>query len=195
MSRRIEVELTSSRGDGSWTWRAAGAREPRGDLDGQLLPAGAAVGDVLRAEFDTGIDGPTVLSVLPPKGKRSEPDRLELLPSRQSDELVTTTLVGKGPGDRGDRRDRGERSDRGDRSRPRPKDGEPRGRKPERRPPGNRPGSTEGDRRPRQPRAEGGERTRSPRKERPAPPAKPRAKRLRAGRQHRKAALEALSPE
>ena len=99
MSRRIEVELTSSRGDGSWTWRAAGAREPRGDLDGQLLPAGAAVGDVLRAEVDTGIDGTTVLSVLPPKGKRSEPERLELLPSRQSDELVTTTLVGKARGD------------------------------------------------------------------------------------------------
>ena len=34
MSRRIEIELTSTRPDGSWTWRAAGAREPKGVLDG-----------------------------------------------------------------------------------------------------------------------------------------------------------------
>ena len=32
MSVRIEIELTSSAPDGSWTWRAAGAREPRGVL-------------------------------------------------------------------------------------------------------------------------------------------------------------------
>ena len=57
MSRRIEVELTSERPDGSWTWRAAGAREPKGELDGTLLPAGSKVGDVLKAEaeFDTGM--------------------------------------------------------------------------------------------------------------------------------------------
>ena len=39
MSRRIEVELTSERPDGSWTWRAAGAREPKGELDGGLPDA------------------------------------------------------------------------------------------------------------------------------------------------------------
>lgn len=195
MSRRIEVELTSSRDDGGWTWRAAGAREPRGVLDGGLLPAGAAVGDVLRADVDTGIDGTTVLAVLPPKGKRVEGARLELLPSRQNEDLVTTALVGKGRGDRGDRGERGDRPGRGDRSRPRPNDGEGRARPSERRPAGNRPGGGEGDRRPRPPRAEGGQRPSSPRKERPAPPPKPRAKRLRAGRKHRKAALDALSPE
>jgi len=195
MSRRIEVELTSSRDDGSWTWRAAGAREPRGVLDGGLLPAGAAVGDALRADVETGIDGTTVLAVLPPKGKRAEPERLELLPAQQSEALVTSTLVGKGRGDRGDRRDRGERGDRGDRPRPRPKEGEARARPSERRPGGNRPGSTDGDRRPRSPRTDAGDRSRPPRKERPAPPPKPRAKRLRAGRKHRKEALDALAPE
>ena len=34
MSRRLEVELTSKRADGSYTWRAAGAKQPKGELDG-----------------------------------------------------------------------------------------------------------------------------------------------------------------
>ena len=37
MSRRIELELTSRRDDGTWTWRAAGAKKPKGELDGALL--------------------------------------------------------------------------------------------------------------------------------------------------------------
>ena len=79
MSRRIELELTSARQDGNWTWRAAGAREPRGVLDGGLLPAGSKVGDVLRAEADFDVDGITVTSVMAPKGARKEPERIELL--------------------------------------------------------------------------------------------------------------------
>jgi hypothetical protein len=81
MPRRIELEVTSERPDGTWTWRAAGAREPKGELDGSLLPAGTKVGDVLRAEADFHVDGISILTVLPPKGARSEPERLELLPS------------------------------------------------------------------------------------------------------------------
>ena len=30
MSRRLEIELTSTREDGTWTWRAAGAKVPKG---------------------------------------------------------------------------------------------------------------------------------------------------------------------
>ncbi len=41
MPRRIDIELTSSRPDGSWTWRAAGAREPRGVVDASVLPGRA----------------------------------------------------------------------------------------------------------------------------------------------------------
>ena len=33
----MEIELTSTRPDGTWTWRAAGARQPKGELDGGLL--------------------------------------------------------------------------------------------------------------------------------------------------------------
>jgi hypothetical protein len=49
---RLEIELTSARGDGTWTWRAAGARQPKGELDGSLLAAGAKVGDVVRVEAE-----------------------------------------------------------------------------------------------------------------------------------------------
>ena len=74
MPRRIEVELTSSRDDGTWTWRAAGARQPKGELDGRLLPAGAKVGDVLRAEADFDIEGITVMAVARrPRGRAASP--------------------------------------------------------------------------------------------------------------------------
>src|SRR6478736_10071777 len=108
MSRRIEVELTSSRDDGTWTWRAAGAKQPKGDLDGSLLYDGAKVGDVVRADADFMIDGIVITAVLAPKGARKEPDRLEIIgPPRRDDQLVTTQLAPKGRGGRdGDRRPR-----------------------------------------------------------------------------------------
>ena len=58
MARRIEIELTSARPDGTWTWRAAGAREPKGVLDGKLLysfkldGAGQVKGDGFKDAFD-----------------------------------------------------------------------------------------------------------------------------------------------
>ena len=94
MSRRIDVELTSSRTDGTWTWRAAGARQPKGELDGTLLYDGAKVGDVVRAEADFAIDGISIIAVLPPKGARAEPERLEILgPSARDEPGVTTVLA------------------------------------------------------------------------------------------------------
>jgi hypothetical protein len=171
MSRRLEIELTSQRPDGSWTWRAAGARQPKGELDGGILFEGAKVGDVVRAEADFAIDGIEILSVLAPKAARREPERLEVIGSGREEPLVTTQLAPKrgrrdgdrrGPrreGDRGPRRegDRGPRRDRGER-----RDGE--------------------DRRPRGPR--------------PAPvPERPRPKRLRPGRTHRAAVLAELPAE
>src|SRR2546423_45998 len=125
MARRIEVELTSERSDGTWTWRAAGARQPKGVLDGSLLYPGAKVGDVVKAEAEFEVDGIFITSVLPPKSDaRREPDRLEVIGPGRSQEGVTTSLVGRDGGRRGpgrgppDERDRGDR-DRGDRPRPR----------------------------------------------------------------------------
>jgi hypothetical protein len=57
VARRIDIELTSARPDGSWTWRAAGAMQPRGVVDGKLLPDGTKAGDVVKADADFEIEG------------------------------------------------------------------------------------------------------------------------------------------
>ncbi len=64
MPRRMEIELTSARPDGTWTWRAAGAREPRGVVEGGLLSSGAKVGDVVKVEADVDLEGISILHVL-----------------------------------------------------------------------------------------------------------------------------------
>ena len=83
MSRRIDIELTSSRDDGTWTWRAPGARQPKGTVDATLLPAGAKVGDVLRADAEFDLDGIVVTAVLAPRAdnRLSRTDRIEILGS------------------------------------------------------------------------------------------------------------------
>ena len=78
MPRRIDVELTSARDDGTWTWRAAGARQPKGVVDSALLYPGAKVGDVLTAEADFDVDGITITSVTPPKQKAGRSGLLEV---------------------------------------------------------------------------------------------------------------------
>lgn len=134
MARRLEIELTSERPDGTWTWRAAGAKHPKGDLSASILPDGSGVGDVLRVEAEFHIDGIEITEVLPAKAPRKEPERLEILGSGKKLEGVTTQLHSKGKGggkrrrrdddgeDRGDRRERRDRSDRpsGERRGPRP---------------------------------------------------------------------------
>ncbi len=125
MSRRIEIELTSKREDGTWTWRAAGAREPKGVVESSVVPSGASVKDVLRAEVETDLDGTRVLSILPTKQKTARTGLLEILPSDKPFEPVTQKLARKerrDDGKRGPRRDRpankdGEKSDRPQRPR------------------------------------------------------------------------------
>jgi hypothetical protein len=189
MSRRIDIELTSDRADGTWSWRAAGAKQPKGVLRAELLPEGSAVGQELRADIEFSLDGSEVVAVHPPKAKnRAAVETLEIIARPvKDDELVTSKLAGRGGRDRGDRGDRGDRRDRGPR-----RDGD-------RKPRGEGRGRPDGDRKPRsdgdrKPRSEGdrGPRPDRPRRDRPAPPPKPKAKRLRAGRVHRKAALDAL---
>lgn len=180
MSRRIDIELTSSREDGSWTWRAAGAREPKGTLEGAILPSGAAVGQVLRAEVEGFLDGLSVVAVIPPRAPRSEPERLEIKPSGTDQPLVTSTLAPKRSGERGRRNDRGRDGDRR----------------------GGRDGRDSGPGR-RERRGGGGrdrdrQDARHERPSRPAPPPieeKPKPKRLRPGKAHRTALLEAIPAE
>lgn len=118
MSRRIEIELTSKREDGTWTWRAAGAQQPKGVVADAVVPSGASVKDVLRAEVETDLDGTRVLSITPPKQKAERTGLLQLLPSDKPFEPVTQQLRKKGGRDgdkrRGPRRD-GDKGPRGER--------------------------------------------------------------------------------
>ena len=171
MARRLDIELTSDRGDGQWTWRAAGAKQPKGTLDGTLLPAGTSVGDVMKVEADADLDGLTVTTVFAPKGARKEAETLEVLGSGRNEPLVTQVLAPKGRGRGRDGDDRG-------RGRGRGRDGENRGR--DRR-------GRDGERR-----SGGDRRNERPRRQRQKPPARPKAPRLRPARTHRQAALKAL---
>ncbi len=161
MTRRIEIELTSKLDDGRYTWRAAGAREPRGTLDASLVPDGTGLGVVLRAEIDSGIDGVDVLAIM--QRKEASPldprgEAIQMIGPPKQDAGVQVTLAEKGRGrrfDREDRDDRGGRGSRGPRERGRPST----------RRDGPREGGAPGDR----PRAErsGADRSDGPRPDRP----------------------------
>ena len=181
MSRRIEIELTSSRPDGTWTWRAAGAREPKGVLDGTLLAQGSKPGDVVKAEADFDIDGITIVSITQGRVKVDKVEKITLVGNDKPFEAVTQQLAKK---DRGDRRDRGDRGDRRDRPAraDRPARGDGAGR--------------DNDRRPRRDNAAGADKPRGPRRPHfeapPELPQRPKAKRLKAGSTNRKAVLSEL---
>lgn len=186
MSRRIEIELTSSRPDGTWTWRAAGAREPKGVLDGTILPTGSKTGDVMKVDAEFDIDGIEILSVVQNRAKTTKVETLSLITDDRNFQPVTQQLAkrdkrdGRSGDRRGDRRDdRRDRRPRGD------------GESGERRPRGNGERPTrpaDGERRERRP-----DRPRRPRFEAPPElPQRPRAKRLKAGNTHRKEVLATI---
>ena len=123
MSRHIDIELTSKTGDGSWTWRAAGARQPKGAVEAALVPTGEAVGAVLRAEVEIGLEGIEVLSLTAAKPARSPEKtegRIEVkgTPKRAPD--VSVILAPGSDKRRRDRDDDGERPRRARRESPRP---------------------------------------------------------------------------
>jgi hypothetical protein len=199
MPRRIDIELTSALGDGSWTWRAAGAKQPKGVLDGSILPTGASVGDELKVEIEQEIDGITVLGVVHGREKQARDDVLELLPIEREFQPVVETRARRDRGDRPPRRD-------GDR-RPRRDDRDGRGREGRGREGQGREGQGRDDRRGRDDR-EGGrgdrdDRGRERRRERRGPsfapppevPQRPKPKRLKPGKAHRSAILDELPEE
>ena len=174
MSRRIDIELTSNRNDGSWSWRAAGAKAPKGIVDAKLLASSAKTGDVLKVEADFDLDGITVLSVVNVKEKGHRGTLLEVLVSEKDFVPVTQKLAEKGKSDR---------KPRGDSKGPR-RDGPNASPRPSRTP--RTPGAEKADdRRPRRPSFV------AP----PELPKRPAAKRLKPKRTHRTAVLAALPEE
>jgi hypothetical protein len=98
MSRRIDIELTSRSSDGDWTWRAAGARQPKGALGAAMVPDGAAVGDVLRAVVESGLDGMEIVELLAAKEpERRGPERIEVLGAPRRGPDVSVTYAGGRP--------------------------------------------------------------------------------------------------
>lgn len=208
MSRRIDIQLTSSRDDGTWTWRAAGAKAPKGVVAASLLPTSVRTGDVFKVEADFDIDGISVLAVVPAKEKSQRLNVLELIASEKSFTPVTQRLTERGKSDRKPaRRPEGsgspgaKRTDgrRPERKRPDDRSGD------SARPDGARPGSARtglrgspsGERRPRP----GGD-SESTRRVRRGPftappelPKRPAAKRLKPKHTHRLAVLETLPDE
>ncbi|MGH3732918.1 MAG: hypothetical protein ACRDVC_06005 [Acidimicrobiales bacterium] len=108
MSRRIEIEITSLSGDLA-TWRAAGAKLPKGVLAASLVPGGPVVGHVYRADIEQYMEGIEVLSVTSPKtASPIDPrkERLELIPDTKKGPDVVVTYASKGRGPRRDAADR-----------------------------------------------------------------------------------------
>jgi hypothetical protein len=113
MSRRIEIEITSLNGDVA-TWRAAGAKLPKGVLQASLVPGGPVIGGVYRADIEQYMEGIEILSVTAPKtASPVDPknERLELIaePKKGPDVVVTYAAKGRGPRRDSEHRDAGAR--------------------------------------------------------------------------------------
>jgi hypothetical protein len=186
MSHRIDIELTSQ-SDAGWTWRAAGARQPKGTLDPSLVYSGAKVGDVVRAEAERELEGTRIVSLTPPKGLKQTAERIELVERAPSGPSVNVVYAEKSGGRGRDGERRGPRPDRGDRP-DRPRGERPTGDRPPRSP---RPDRPAGDRPPRTDRPVS---ARGPRPDRPATVDR-RPKRLAPSRVHRDAFINSLDPE
>ncbi len=197
MPRRIDIELTSALSDGSWTWRAAGARNPRGTVDGAILPAGASVGDELKVEVEQMLDGIEILSVVKGREKGARADLLELLPDDKPFEAVIETRAkrgGRDGGGRGRRDDRGEgrKRGRGRDDRRDDKRDDKRGDKRE----GGRSGRDDAPRGDSRGRSAKSDRPKRPHFEAPPEvPQRPKPKRLRAGSARRDAVLADVPEE
>jgi hypothetical protein len=103
----MDIEVTSTRPDGTFTWRQAGAKAPKGSGGADVLPADAKVGDVLRAEIDMDMDGPVVVSLSPVKQRERNVKLLTITGSGAEFKPVTevsTNRRSKSSDKRGDKR-------------------------------------------------------------------------------------------
>jgi len=101
---KIDVELTSQREDGDWTWRAVGAREPKGSVEASLLPDNLTVGTQFSVETEHFLDGIVVTKVIEKKQESEKGETLEILGSGKQADLVTTRLTKSKKGKKPSRR-------------------------------------------------------------------------------------------
>ena len=170
MPRRIDIELTSALSDGSWTWRKAGALQPKGTVEASILPDGAQVGDELKVEAEQMLDGIEILSVVKGREKAARTDLLEFIPDDKPFEAVIETRAKRGRGDRdSDGKGRNGRKRRSDGASTRDRDSDKR------------------------------ERTERPKRQRseapPEVPQRPKPKRLRPGKARTQEVLAAVPEE
>lgn len=130
MTRRMDIEVTSTRPDGSFTWRQAGARAPKGSGPAEVLPSGAKIGDVLRADIEMDMDGPVILGLSPIKQRERNVTLLAITGSGAAFTPVTEVSTNRrtkrdgrskdGKGPRGDKRGpgRGPRPEAGTKATP-----------------------------------------------------------------------------
>ena len=90
---KIDVEITSQREDGDWTWRAVGAREPKGTVEASLLPDDLSIGTQFSVETEHFLDGIVVTKVFDKKQEAEKGETLEILGSGKHADLVTTQLA------------------------------------------------------------------------------------------------------
>ncbi|MHB8319038.1 MAG: hypothetical protein ACYDEP_07415 [Acidimicrobiales bacterium] len=102
MPRHLEIELTSTSENSTWTWRAAGAREPRGTLESSLVPAGSQPGAIFRAQVASGLEGIEIVALEPVgslKPASDAPERIAVLgPSRLKPGVTVTLAKGQKSG-------------------------------------------------------------------------------------------------
>ncbi len=115
MSRRLDIEITSVNG-GTATWRAAGARQPKGVLDVALTSSPVSVGGIFRAEIEQFMEGVEVLSLAPAKAASPlDPrnERIAILAPEPKGPEIKVSYAPKGRGRRDDTdRPRAPRRDR-----------------------------------------------------------------------------------
>ena len=90
---KIDVEITSKRENGDWTWRAVGARQPKGTINASLVPTESAVGSQFSVETEHYLDGIVVTKVFDKKQTSGKGETLEILGSGKENDLVTTKLA------------------------------------------------------------------------------------------------------
>jgi hypothetical protein len=96
MANKLEIELTSVRPDGFFTWRAKGAKNPKGIVSAQMFNS-AKVGDTFKVEVEYLLDGVQITSVLSERERNPLGNDLELFLGKSSEKAQSKKIAFKRP--------------------------------------------------------------------------------------------------